>query len=181
MISRSRHRTRQSGQAILETAFTLLPLIAMIALILDVSLVIFLKGVFQNATREGVRWAITYSPTYNSMSCGSQTACIKQVVQDNSVGFLAGAAAQGYISVNYYAPFDLSHPLTGPVAATATTPKIDFVNQTGNVIEVNISNFPWNWMVPLASYAPGVGLKLSASSSDILQGYPAGTFAPPAP
>jgi Flp pilus assembly protein TadG len=171
---------RERGNTILEMALVFVPLCALIFFTIDVTVVIFLKAVFQNATREGVRWAITYNTSYGGSPCPTQEECIKRVVQDNSVGFLAGAVNAGRINVRYYSsitPHDLATPLAGPDPAAG----INFINQTGNVVEVTVDNFPWNWMVPLPGFVPSTGLNLSASSSDVLQGYPSGTFGPPTP
>lgn len=164
-----------------ETALILLPLLAMFIGIGNVCMLVFLKGVFQHAAREGVRWAITYSPTYKGQACVSQNACIDLVVQTNAFGFLSGSQSS-LITVNYYAPFNLSAPITSvPVKSTDPNfPDVNYINQTGNVVEVVIAGYPWSWMGPMQGLTPTVSASLGASASDVLEGYPAGTIAPPA-
>lgn len=176
-----RRRRRQSGNTFIETGLIIVPLMAMILGIANICMLLFLKGVFQSAARTGVRWAITYSTTYNGQSCASETACIIQVVQNNSFGFLSGTQGASLITVNYYAPFSLAAPISSvPVTSTDPNfPNITYFNQTGNVVEVVIAGYNWTWMTPIAGFTPSGAATLGASSSDVLQGYPVGTNSPP--
>ncbi len=160
---------------LVETALIMLPMLAIMFGIIDVSMVVFMRGLFQSAAREGVRFAVTFSPSYNGTVCTTQSACIKKVVQDNAIGFLAGTTGASRISIRYFNPADLSTPVT-----TATPPA--YINQTGNVIEVAIAS-PWNWIVPLPGFrfTPGASTTINAVASDVLQGYAAGQRTPPAP
>ena len=177
-----RRARNQRGANIVESALIFLPLFALIFMIADVSMVVFLRGTLQNAVREGVRFAITYSTSYQGSPCATQSACIKQVMQANSMGFLTGANSS-YINIKYYAPCALSTPLTGSTVCNTPPPptNINFINQPGNVVEVSVTNYPWNWMVPLPGFAAGTGLTLTASAADVLQGLPVGTLVPPTP
>jgi hypothetical protein len=181
-----RRKKRQGGNAFVEAALSILPLMALLFGIVDVSLLIFLKGIFQHASREGARWAITYSPTYGAAACPTQTACIKNVVRDNAMGFLTGQ--QQYIQVRYFAPWDLTNPITQadcPLIDPDNDPEVPdvlFANQPGNVVEVAVEGFPWNWLIPLPGLSPGVtSFALGAASSDVMQGLPVGVTTPPAP
>ena len=182
-MAASIRRKNQRGTAMIETGLIIVPLIAMILGIGNICMLVFLKAVFQNAAREGVRWAITYSPTYQGSACPSQNACITQVVQDNSFGFLSGTAGAKLITINYYAPFSLSAPITSvPVLSTDPNfPNVNYLNQTNNVVEVVIAGFQWSWMGPITGMTPAAPMALGASASDVLEGYPVGTSAPPAP
>lgn len=142
---------------------------AMIFAILDFSLVIFLKSTFQFAVREGVRYAITYQTEGGS----GQDASIKHVVQNRSLGFLAGSKIS-YIQVNYYPPSNLTTPVIGLNS-----------NAPGNVVEVAVVNFPWSWLAPLQPDMDQTRrrmspLALSAYASDVMQGLPVGSMNPPA-
>jgi hypothetical protein len=53
-------------------------------------------------------------------------------------------------------------------------------NQPGNIVEVNVTNYPWNWLLPLPNFQAGKGLNLSASAVDVLGGLQGGVT-PPAP
>ncbi len=101
---RTARRAGQRGNAMLETALVFLPMFAMFMGIVDFGFLFFLQNSFQNAAREGVRFAVTYSSSYSGASCASsQFTCITQVVQNNSFGFLSGAKSS-YIIVNYTPP-----------------------------------------------------------------------------
>jgi Flp pilus assembly protein TadG len=177
------HTTSERGNAFIEFALCMLPFFALVFGIIDVSMVLFIKNDFQNAVREGVRYGITYNTAYGGTTYSSQTAAIKAVVEHYSVGFLRPANDSTYIQVNYYLPNNLS-TAASQAGLPQTMPNgtvVNYVNQTGNVVEVRIQGFPWNWMVPMPGFAAGLGLTLSASASDVLQGLPVGVFTPPSP
>ena len=179
--SQSRRRS-QGGNAFVEMAIAFVPFFALIFGIMDFSLAIFLYNTLQNAAREGSRYAITYNTSFNGTTYTSQTAAIQAVVESFSVGFLTSTNGTNYIKVNYYLPNNLSTPATqGSLPQVVNGVNIQYVNQTGNVVEVQIQNFPWNWMVPLPGYMQGKGLSMSAAASDVLQGLPVGTSTPPTP
>jgi Flp pilus assembly protein TadG len=180
---RSISRRRRGGNALLELGLILLPLCALLFGLLDVVMVIFLQSTFQNAVRQGVRFAVTFSPTYGATSCTTQTVCITQAVQDASAGFLGGTAGAAYIHVDYYTPANLNTPVTAanlPLTLASGT-VVNYVNQTGNVVEVRVTGYPWVWMAPIQGFTTGTGLTLSAAASDVLQGYAVGNTAPPTP
>ena len=157
----NQRRKRQRGNAFVEFAVTVLPYFALIFATLDFGMAIFIDNMIQGAVREGVRYAATYNTTYPGTTCASQTCAATAAAQAVSMGFLSGTNSS-YVHVNYYAPSDLSTPLT--------TNK----NAQGNVVEVRVQNYPWNWMVPLPGYMTGSGLTMSASASDVLGTPPSG-------
>lgn len=184
-------RNRRRGHVAAEMALGFLPLFAFFVGILDFSFSIFIQSSFQNATRDAVRFGITYNLTYNGTSYSTQTAAMEAVAQANCFGFLDstvklsdGTYANTKLQVNYYFPDNLSTPATSSQLpyTTSTTPSyvIKYLNQTGNVIEVRVNGYPWNWMVPLPNFMPGKSISISASSLDVLEGYPVGTQTPPA-
>jgi Flp pilus assembly protein TadG len=213
-VSAARRR-KQRGDAILESALCFLPMMALFFGIVDVCFAVSIQSLLSQATRAGSRWAITYSSTYNGNSCAaSQAACIASVVQDNAVGFLAGTKIN-YLKVNYYISNSLTTPVMTCNAGTCTasgtpalpytyTPSgstspvtITYANQTGNVVEVTIPNFPLLWMVPIVGYGgfgvggysagsqvtdntgrTGLGLTLSASAVDVLGSLAVGASQP---
>ncbi len=185
-------KPRQKGNDTLEMALGFLPLFALMLGIMDFSFSIFIQSSFQNATREAVRFGITYNLVYNGTTYTSQTAAMTAVAQNNAFGFLNstltlpdGTTGASKIQVNYYFPDNLSTPATSAQLpyTTSTTPSyiVTNLNQTGNVIEVRVSSYPWNWMVPLPNFMPGKSINLSASSLDVLEGLPVGTFTYPSP
>lgn len=182
----------ERGNAILEAALIFVPMMAIFLGIVDVSLAVFIQSTLTSATREGARFAITYRSSYNGSSCSSsQAACIAQVVQDNALGLPQGLASS-YITVNYYTANDLSNPvevctngsctLKGVLPQTLSNGKIvTFANQPGNIVEVVVSGYSWNWLVPLNGYSAGSGVSLGAASMDVLGALAVGTVVPPAP
>jgi Flp pilus assembly protein TadG len=172
----------QGGSAFVEMSLGFLPFFALIFGIMDFSLAIFINNTLQDAAREGVRYAITYNTTVNGTTYSSQTQAVQAVVESGSMGFLSSSNGTNYIKVNYYLPNNLSTPAKpSDLPTTVNGVYIQYLNQTGNVVEVQINNFPWNWMVPLGGYMPGPGLTMSSTASDVLQGLPVGTTSPPAP
>ncbi len=181
----------------LETALIFLPMIAMFLGIVDVSLAVYIQSTLTAATREGVRFAVTLQPSYDGASCAaSQASCTAQVVQHYAVG-LPGGLPPEYITVNYYAANDLNKPvmscndgLCTQYAAGANGNLnivlsngnvVNWVNQPGNVVEVQVSGYPWNWLVPINGFSAGKGLTLSAASIDVLGGLAVGSTQPPNP
>jgi len=194
---KSRRRARQSGNVMLETALIFLPMIAMFLGIVDVSLAVYIQSTLTAATREGVRFAVTLQPSYEGASCAaSQASCTAQVVQRYAVG-LPGGLPSKYITVNYYAANDLNKPvmscsdgLCTQYAAGANGSLnivlsngniVNWVNQPGNVVEVQVSGYPWNWLVPINGFSAAKGLTLSAASIDVLGGLAVGSTQPPNP
>ena len=187
-------RSRRRGNAMVEMALIFLPMLVMFFGIFDVSMVVFLQNTLMHAAREGARFAMTYSPNYSGNSCSaSQAACITQVVQTNAFGFLNGTNAN-LITVNYYTANDLTNPvmvckatctLKGTLPQTLSNGKVvSYPNQPGNIVEVVVTNYPWNWMFPVSAtkYSlTSTSVNLNASAVDLLGGLPVGMTAPPTP
>jgi Flp pilus assembly protein TadG len=191
----------QRGDTLLELALVIIPMLALFFGIIDFSFVIFLQSTFESAAREGTRFAITFQPAYAGTDCTTgQSVCIAQVVQDNSVGFLAGSKAQ-YINVNYYTANNLNTPVAtcnqGGCNTTGTLPQtlssgvvVNYANQPGNIVEVAITNYPYLWLVPIhvssptpymQNATPGNGISLNAQAMDVMGGLAVGTTQPPPP
>jgi Flp pilus assembly protein TadG len=188
----------QRGNSLLESALVFLPMMAILFGIVDISLATFIQSTLTTATREGSRFAITFSSTYMGTSCaGSQAACDVLAVQYNAVG-LPLALNTSYITVNYYTANDLTNPVercnSGTCStavctvSTCTLPQtltngtiVNYANQPGNIVEVVVAGYPWNWLVPLHGYSAGTGITLGASSVDVLGGLTLGALTPPNP
>lgn len=178
-----KNRVRR-GHVAAEMALGFLPLFAMFIGIVEFSFSMFMQSTFQNATRDAVRTGITYNMTYNGTTYCDQTALMEAVTQANTFGFLSstlklsdGTYANTKLEVNYYFPDNLSSPATSSQLPHTTTTSPAYVitalNQTGNVVEVRVNAYPWNWMVPLPKFMPGTSISLSASSLDVLESLPA--------
>jgi hypothetical protein len=153
----SRRRARQKGNAFVETAFVIVPLFAMIFAIVDFGLAIFLKSTLQHATREGVRYAVTYQ-TANGMG---HDASIRAVVRSNAMGLLSSDESAENITIRYYDP-DTLVEVGG--------------NDPGNLIEVSVENHMWGWLGPLMRSATPI--QMTARSSDRMEGLPTGQQPP---
>ena len=193
----ARKRARQRGNTILESALIFLPLMAFCFGIIDVSLAIFIQATLTTASREGTRLAITFPASYNGNSCASQSTCIAQAVQYNAVGLPSGLSSS-YITVNYYTANDLSHPVEACKAGSCSTavctvsdcqlPQtlsnnlvVSYANQPGNIVQVVVAGYPWNWLAPMPGFYAGKGVTLGASSVDVLGALAAGFTVPPSP
>jgi len=211
MIAVSARRKRQRGNTILDSALCFLPMMALFFGIIDVCYAVSIQSLLSQAVRAGSRFAVTYSSSYDGNTCTSQAVCIAQVVQDNAVGFLSGTKANSiwvnyYISNNLSTPIMSCNAGTCTQASTPVLPytytvvtttgttsmTISYPNQPGNIVEVSIPSFPMLWMVPITGFSAGntvtdfsgntgLGLTLSADSSDVLGGLQQGTSIPPAP
>ncbi|MGD1094260.1 MAG: TadE/TadG family type IV pilus assembly protein [Bryobacteraceae bacterium] len=190
-----RGRAGERGNAMVETALIFIPMLAMFFGVVDVSMVVFLQNTLMNATREGTRFAITFSPTYNGTSCAtSQATCITSAVQTNAFGFLAGTKSN-LITVNYYTANNLTTPIescnAGTCTQNGTLPQtlsngtvVNYVNQPGNIVEVVVANYPWNWIFPVSATGFALtsnSINLGASSMNVLGGLAVGTTVPPSP
>jgi Flp pilus assembly protein TadG len=167
LAQQSARNRRRSGNAILETVFTLLPTLALIFAFVDFGLVLFRWSTLQNAVREGCRYAITFQTS----GTNGQDASIEAVVQQYGMNIVATTDTPQHIFVNYYAPNNLTTPIAAPGG-----------NVPGNVVEVSVQNVSWAWLAPLSgSFGAGIPffrsnnpITLNVYSSDILGGYPAG-------
>ena len=125
----SKRRSRQKGQAAVETSLVILPLLALGFAFMDYSLAMFIQNVLRNAVREGVRFAVT-----EQTGGSGQDAAIKAVVQSNALGFLTSSAT---ISVTDY-------DKTSLLAVTGAGS-----NGQGNICVVAVSAYPWTAMAPI--------------------------------
>jgi len=153
-----RRKRKSRGHVMIESAFTLLPMFALLFGIIDLCVMTFRWTTLQNAVREGVRYAITFQ---TSGSLG-QTASIQSVVESNSLGFVKASDSPQHIFVTYLNP-DLS--------AGSNTP--------GNVVEVTVKNISFKFMAPLSGSLAGPlytnsPLTFKVVAADILGGYPVG-------
>jgi Flp pilus assembly protein TadG len=192
-----RRAARQSGNAMLEAALIFLPMMAMFLGIVDVSLAVYIQSTLTSATREGTRWAITFQTSYNGTACASEATCIVQVVQNYAVG-VPGGLPTSAITVNYYTANDLSNPVEACTngscstavctVSTCTLPQtltsgtvVTYANQPGNIVEVVVPSYPWNWLMPLPGFTAGKSVNLTAASLDVLGALAVGTSIPPTP
>ncbi|MBI4902313.1 MAG: pilus assembly protein [Acidobacteria bacterium] len=145
-------RKGQKGSAILEGALVFLPFMAIAFAIMDYSMGIFVQSVLMHSVREGVRYAIT-----QQTSAGGQDNSIRQVVKDNSFGFLNNSN-NGLVTIRYYDP------------RTMTEANGVGSNAAGNICVVTVTGYPWTWFAPV--WRPGNAFSFSVSSSDVMEAPP---------
>lgn len=161
-------RRRSGGNALVESAFTLIPTFALIFAFIDFGLMLYRWSSLQNAVREGVRYAITFQ-TQTSPALG-QVASIKNVVERNSMRLVHANDSPQHIFVKFYAT-------TAPDVAIASGG-----NVPGNIVEVSVQNVSFSWIAPLSGsygghlpfYRTNSPLSLKVYAFDILGGYPVG-------
>ena len=162
-------RRRSGGNAIVESAFTIIPLFALIFAFADLGLMLFRWSTLQNAVREGCRYAITFQTTGGRGQDGS----IGLIVEKYALGVVRTTDSPKHIFVTYYS------------TSSPTTPITTGGNIPGNIIEVSVQNVSWAWMAPLSGklvinpFYALTPFRLNVYSSDILGGYPAGVSAVP--
>lgn len=146
------HRRGIRGHALVEAAFVLVPLLALILAIADFGFAAFLRATMQHAVREGVRYGVTFQ--LKAGKC--QDDSIKDVVSEQAMGFLGGETNRERIKVRYYDP-DTFAEITTSAA-----------NSPGNILEVSIEGYDYFWLAPLMRSA--VPLAIAVRSSDRLEG-----------
>ena len=143
-----------------EAAFVLLPLFALIFGIVDFGLAIFVRSTLQHATREGVRYAVTYQTVDGLGHDGS----IKAVVQNSAMGFLNGQNGLDKIEIHYYDPTTFNE-VTGAGS-----------NGPGNLVEVSVQNYTFGWLAPVMRSASPI--TMNTRSADRMEGLPTGSLPP---
>lgn len=150
------------GAAFVEMSLAILPFLAISFAVLDFAIPIFLRTTLTHAVREGSRYAITYQTKPGK----TQSESVKQVVVEQAMGFLKGTDGLNKVKVRFYSPTTFAE-VTGADA-----------NAGGNVVEVSVEGFTWEYMVPL--WRTKTPLTIHATSSDRLEVLPS-SVARPAP
>ena len=147
--ARARRLTRSKGAEVVEVALVVVPLFGLIFLLLDISMVVFLRSTFQQAVREGVRYGITGAN--DTGPC--QDDSIKAIVKQNALGFLNSASASAKMHVHF------TSPVTGAIST----------NAPGNIIQVSIEAYHYN---PLALFERTGSPYIWARAYDVMEPYP---------
>jgi Flp pilus assembly protein TadG len=158
---RGQERTKSSrrrGSALVEGPLALLPMLAILFAVLDLSIALFVKNMAQFAVCQGVRYAITSQ----TMAGKGQDDSIKSVVQRYTLGFLdclsPDHVGKNRISITYYDPVTLA-----VVAGVGS-------NTGGNIVVVTAGGLSWAWMAPVLNHrGPFV---FSVSSTAIMEATP---------
>jgi len=150
--------SRRRGSVLVEGPLALLPLLAILFAVVDLSVALFVKNMAQFAVAQGVRYAIT-SQTLAGMG---QDASIKAVVKGYTLGFLDCLSPDhiggNRIAITYYDPVTLA-----AVAGVGS-------NTGGNIVVVSATGLSWAWMMPLLNNS--APLAFSVSSAAIMEATP---------
>jgi hypothetical protein len=140
-------KSRESGSQVVETTLVIIPMMLMTFLMLDLSMVIFLRTTMQEAVREGDRYAITGQNSPGPC----QDDSIKHVVKHFALGFLNSTTAAATIHVQFV------NPDTGGQGT----------NAYGNIVNVKIEGYKYAAMAPFERL--NFPLYIFAEASDIVE------------
>ena len=143
----SKRKSRESGSQVVEATFVIIPLLLMTFMMLDLSMVIFVRTTLQEAVREGDRYAITGQ---NSVG-PCQDDSIKAVVQRHAQGFLNSTTAASTIHVQFV------NPTTGGQGTNAYE----------NIVNVKIEGYKYSAMAPFQRL--NYPLYVFAEASDVME------------
>jgi hypothetical protein len=150
--------SRRRGSVLVEGAFAMLPMLAVLFAVLDLALAIFVKNTVQFAVCQGVRFAVTS----RTLPGKGHDASIKTVVETYALGFLDQLSGNGNgqdrIAITYYDPVSLAQ-----VSGSGS-------NIGGNIVVVSATGLSWAWIVPLLRRSEP--LAFSVSSADIMEATP---------
>lgn len=142
-------RHGERGSETVEAGLVTLIMFALIFLLLDISLSLFIKSTLQEAAVDGVRFGITEqllsSNTYLNDS-------INSVVQSASMGFITNPGCQ--ITISYYDPY----------GSATTTPT------GGDILQVAITGYQYTPLGAIMKSAAPVSISVQAS--DVMEACP---------
>jgi len=146
---RANRTTRQRGSEPVEATLIAIPMLLMTFLMLDVSMVIFIRTTMQEAVREGARYAITGQ----NATGPCQDDSIKTTVKNHALGFLHGTAAAATVHVQFV------NPSTGGQGT----------NAPGNIVNVKIEGYKYSTLAPFQRL--NYPLYVFATASDLIEPY----------
>jgi hypothetical protein len=148
-IPNSEKRRRQRGSETVEAGLITLIMFALIFLLFDISLSLFIKSTLQEAARDGVRFGVTEQLLTGSNYMNDS---INSVVQSSAMGFVTNPGCQ--VTITYYDPY-----------GGATTTPIG-----GDILQVAINGYQYT---PLgAILKSGAPVSISVQASDVLEQCP---------
>jgi len=150
-------RVRQRGSQTIEFGIVILPFLAFVMLVLDVAWIVFAQASLQYGARQGVRWGVTCRIASGQSGLD---ASIRQVVGQNSMGFVNSSNASSVVHIQYLNPSTLAViPSGGPAG--------------GNVLKVSITGLTLKSFGPIyrgsAALSHG-SVSASAMSMDVMEG-----------
>ncbi len=150
-VSQARRR-RQKGAELVEASLIAVPVLAITFLLIDLSMVVYLRSTFQHAVREAVRYGVT-----GQNSTGPcQDDSIKSIVKTNAGGWLNNTNAASTIHVRFLSPVD----------GSATN------NDRGNIVEVSVESYGYGPLAPFQRV--NLPVQLTARAYDVMESIPGG-------
>lgn len=138
-----RRRSRRKGAELLEFTLALLPLLMMMFVLLDVAWGMYVKSTLMYAVRVGVRQGITITKAQTTAAGSDVTSMVKDAVQANAMGLLAGTTGRGKIKVHYFQPPDPTSTADPTDVCSSATG-----NAPGNIMQVSIQGYSLGPLVP---------------------------------
>lgn len=189
-----RRGRRERGNAMLEMALTIGPMLVMIFAIVDLSIWACWRLALNSAAQDAVRSVITQNPRYKGTTYASLTAMANAMMIDRSLGFINSGNVASRVQVRYFAPNNMVTPLTQgelpktiPASGGLPARLITNLNQAGNIVQLDVVSIPWNWIIRF-NKVPGYNtnlrhesMNISLTTADVLQNLPVGVFAYPNP
>jgi hypothetical protein len=130
-------RKRQKGAEMIEFTLAIVPLLMCVFVLIDACWGMFAKATLAYAVHAGVRRGVTVTGAdVSAAGAGDLTTLVKNTVQANALGLLAGPTGRGYIKVKYYKPPDEK---TGGSAKDVSTDSDG--NNSGNIMQVSVEGF----------------------------------------
>lgn len=142
-------RSRERGSQLVEASLLIVPMLLMTYLMLDLSMVVFLRTTMQEAVREGARYAITAQNTTGPC----QDDSIKAVVKTYALGYLKSTTAAATMHVQFI------NPNTGGQGT----------NAPGQIVNVKIEGYKYSTLAPFERV--NYPLYVSATASDVIEPY----------
>ena len=150
---RTIRKSRESGSQVVEATFVIIPLLLMTFLMLDLSMVIFLRTTLQEAVREGDRYAITGGNAIGPCEDDS----VKWVVKKFALGFLNSTTAASTIHVQFV------NPSTGGQGS----------NVYPDIVNVKIEGYKYSALAPFQNF--NWPMYIFAEASDVMEPYSGST------
>lgn len=119
-----------------------------------------------------VNYFVANNLTTPVMSCNSGTCTTNSICGPNN----NSACTNGSLNITIT---NTTYQANGTAVVNNET--VNYVNSPGNVVQVSVAGYPWNWLIPLKGYSAGTGISLSAQSVDVLGGLAVGSSIPPNP
>ena len=142
-------RSGERGSQTVEAGLITLMMFALIFLLMDISLSLFIKSTLQEAARDGARFGVTEQLLTGDLYLSDS---INKVVQQGALGFISNPGCQ--VTISYFDPY----------GGATTTPS------GGDILQVAINGYQYT---PLgAILKSGAPVSISVQASDVMEQCP---------